>query len=74
MIDIDTLPTSHVNEHVYRVIPTRYPQVSLFERVSGPEHWDVLYAVETSTNLRLRFHYQQGKIIDVEWLDDGDRR
>ena len=42
MIDIDTLLTSHVNEHVYRVIPTRYPQVSLFERVSGPEHWDVL--------------------------------
>ena len=31
-----------------------YPQINLFERVSGPAHWSVLYAVESLTNLRLR--------------------
>ena len=50
MIDIDTLPGSEVNRPVYRVILSRYPQINLFERVSGPQDWDVLYAVESLTN------------------------
>ena len=54
MIDINTLPGSEVNEPAYRVILSRYPQISLFERVSGPKDWDVLYAVESLTNPRLR--------------------
>ena len=54
MIDIDTLPSSEVNEPVYRVILSRYPQISLFERVSSLQDWDVLYAVESLTNPRLR--------------------
>ena len=48
MIDINTLPGSEVNEPAYRVILSRYPQISLFERVSGPKDWDVLYAVEVA--------------------------
>ena len=44
MIAIDTLPSSEVNEPVYRVILSRYPQIHLFERVSNPQDWDVLYA------------------------------
>ena len=54
MIDIGTLPGSDIDERVYRIILSRYPQISLFERVSGPEAWDVLYAVESLTNPRLR--------------------
>ena len=54
MIDIDTLPGSELDEPVYRVILSRYPQISLFERVSSPQDWDVLYAVESLTNPRLR--------------------
>ena len=54
MIDIEDLPISEVNEPVYRVILSRYPQIDLFERVSNPEDWDVLYAVESLTNPRLR--------------------
>ena len=68
MIDINALPTSHVNDHVYRVIPARYPQVSLFERVSDPEHWDVLYAVEALTNLRLR-----DQVGDIRLVAPQDR-
>lgn len=54
MIDIDSLPSSDVDEPVYRVVLSRYPQISLFERVASPRDADVLYAVESLTNLRLR--------------------
>ena len=54
MIAINTLPSSEVNEPVYRVILARYPQIHLFERVSSPQDWEVLYAVESLTNPRLR--------------------
>lgn len=54
MIDIDSLPSSDVDEPVYRVVLSRYPQISLFEHVASPRDADVLYAVESLTNLRLR--------------------
>jgi hypothetical protein len=54
VIDPDTLPISEIDERVYRVILSRYPQIDLFERVSSPEAWGVLYVVESLTNPRLR--------------------
>ncbi len=54
MIDVDALPLSEIDGPVYRVVLSRYPQVSLFERVSSPQDWDILYAVESLTNPRLR--------------------
>jgi hypothetical protein len=38
----------------YRVIPTRFPAVNLFDRVATPEDFDALYALEAMTNDRLR--------------------
>lgn len=38
----------------YRVIPTRFPAVDLFERVASHEDFDALYALEAMTNDRLR--------------------
>lgn len=38
----------------YRVIPSRFPAVGLFERVARPEDFDALYALEAMTNDRLR--------------------
>ncbi len=68
MIDITTLPGSEVNEPVYRVILSRYPQISLFERVSSPKDWDVLYAVESLTNPRLR-----DEVGDIRMVSPEDR-
>ena len=68
MIDIDTLPGSEVDEPVYRIILSRYPQVSLFERVSSPRDWEVLYAVESLTNPRLR-----GEVGDIRLVPPEDR-
>jgi len=38
----------------WRVIPSRFPAVGLFERVAGPEDFDALYALEAMTNDRTR--------------------
>ncbi len=72
MIDIDTLPSSEVNEPVYRVILSRYPQIDLFERVSSPEDWDVLYAVESMTNPRLRDEVGDIRLVSPEDRVYGD--
>lgn len=72
VIDIDSLPYSEVNEPVYRVILSRYPQVDLFERVSSPQHWDVLYAVESLTNPRLRDEVGDIRLVPPEDRVYGD--
>jgi RES domain-containing protein len=38
----------------FRVIPSRFPAVGLFERVANPEDFDALYALEAMTNDRIR--------------------
>jgi hypothetical protein len=68
VIDIDTLPKSEVNFPVYRVILSRFPQINLFERVSSPEDWVVLYEVESMTNPRLR-----DEVGDIRLVAPEDR-
>ena len=72
MIAIDTLPSSEVNESVYRIILSRYPQIHLFERVSNPQDWDVLYAVESLTNPRLRDEVGDIRLVPPEDRVYGD--
>ena len=50
-------------QHTYRLIPTRYPPISLFERVANKHDWDSLYALEGLTNPRLR--EEAGEISSV---------
>ena len=38
----------------YRVVPSRYPPIDLFERVGDPADWETLAAIESLTNDRLR--------------------
>lgn len=38
----------------YRIIPTRFPSINLFDRVASPEDFDALYALEAMTNSRIR--------------------
>ncbi len=38
----------------YRLVPSRFPPIGLFERVADPADLDVVYAVEALTNPRLR--------------------
>jgi hypothetical protein len=72
VISVDRLPGSEVNESVYRVILARYPQIDLFERVSSPQDWDVLYAVESMTNPRLRDEVGDIRLVPPEDRIYGD--
>jgi hypothetical protein len=38
----------------YRIVPSRFPPIQLFERVARPEDLDAVFAVEALTNTRLR--------------------
>ena len=66
MIEISALPKSEVDQTVYRIISARYPQISLFERVASANDWDVLYAVESLTNPRLRDQVGDISLVPVE--------
>jgi RES domain len=51
----------------YRAIPSRFPPISLFERVARPEELDAVYAIQALTNPRLRA--QAGEISLVPAAD-----
>lgn len=53
----------------YRIIPSRFPPIDLFERVAIPDDWDLLQELEGETSARLR--EQAGAIRLVR---DEDRR
>jgi RES domain len=72
VIDIDILPDSEVNEPVYRIILSRYPQIHVFERLSNRQDWDVLYAVESLTNPRHRDEVGDIRLVAPEDRVYGD--
>lgn len=72
MINIESLLRSEVDQPVYRVIPSRYPQISLFERISSPQDWEALYAVESLTNPRLRDEVGDIRLVAPEDRVYGD--
>ena len=38
----------------WRIVPSRFPPIDLFERIADPADWDALIAVESLTNDRIR--------------------
>lgn len=41
-------------DKTYRIIPTQYPPIDLFERIADPQDWELLAEIEGMTNDRLR--------------------
>jgi RES domain len=41
-------------QYAWRVVPTRFPAINLFDRVANAEDFDALYALEALTNDRVR--------------------
>lgn len=68
VIEVDNIPVSTADHPVYRIISARYPQMDLFERVASAEQWDILYAVESMTNPRLR-----DEVGDISLVPATDR-
>jgi RES domain len=50
----------------YRVIPTRFPSVNLFDRVAAPEDYEALYALEAMTNDRIRTEVGEIDLVPPE--------
>lgn len=53
-------------DRCWRIIPSRYPPIDLFERIAPPEDWEALIALESRTNDRLRDQAGQISLISVE--------
>lgn len=51
----------------FRIIPTRFPPVPLFERIGDPAEWEVLAEIEGLTNPRIR--EEIGEIASVPAAD-----
>lgn len=50
-----TLPVSHVEwKPSWRIIPSRFPPIQLFERVTEPNDLEAIFELEAMTNPRLR--------------------
>lgn len=50
-----TLPVAHIEwKPCWRIIPSRFPPIELFERVSAPEDLEAVFELESLTNPRLR--------------------
>jgi len=50
----------------YRIIPSRFPPIDLFERVADPADLDAVYAVEALTNPRVRESVGALQAVPVE--------
>jgi hypothetical protein len=50
----------------WRIIPSRFPPIHLFERVADPEDWETLIEVESLTNPRLRQEAGDISLVPVE--------
>jgi hypothetical protein len=59
-------PTRRVRwRKTYRLIPSRYPPIDLFERVADPADWEVLADIESLTNDRLRDEIGEIALVPV---------
>jgi RES domain-containing protein len=60
-------PTRRLNWNpAWRVIPSRFPSIGLFERVASPEDFDALYALEAMTNDRIRDEVGEISLVPPE--------
>lgn len=55
VVDAREVPVTGVHwPSCYRVIPSRFPPIQLFERVADPGDLDAVFAIESLTNARIR--------------------
>lgn len=60
-------PTTLVDwRHTYRLIPSHYPPIDLFERVADPADWEIVAAIEGLTNDRLRDELGDISLVPVD--------
>lgn len=63
----EELPPAHQVrwQTTYRLIPSRYPPIDLFERVADPSDWELIAEIEGLTNDRLRHEVGDISLVPV---------
>lgn len=57
-------PLVQIDWHpAFRIVPSRFPSINLFDRVASPEDFDALYALEAMTNDRIRDEIGQLELV-----------
>lgn len=59
-------PLSATGWSVYRIVSSRFPPVSLFDRIVDPADLEAVYAIEAMTNDRLRDEIGEISLVPVE--------
>ncbi|KTD36063.1 RES domain-containing protein [Legionella nautarum] len=57
-----------INQRCYRLIPSKFPPIYLFEDVADQEDFDALYAIQALTNPRI-----QDEIGELSLVPEGER-
>jgi hypothetical protein len=55
----------------WRIVPSRFPPIDLFERIADPADWDALIALESLTNDRIRDEVGDIALVPVEERASG---
>ena len=64
---IDSISTSAIRwQPCYRIVPSRFPPISLFEAVADPADLDAVFRIEAMTNDRLRDEVGELSLIPAE--------
>ena len=64
-----TLPVARIEwKPCWRIVPSRYPPIQLFERVTDPDDLEAIFELESLTNSRLR-----DEVGDIRLVLPGDR-
>ncbi len=52
--------------HAYRIVPSRFPTIGVYDRIADPADIDALFAIEALTNPRLREEVGALKLVPTE--------
>ena len=64
MIAVKSLPVARVTwQPCYRLIPSRYPTVGLYDAIADPADLDAVFAIEALTNPRIRDELGQLQLV-----------
>lgn len=67
MLDLNKIPIKQVQWlPCWRIIPSRFPPIELFERVSTADEFELIYEIEQLTNPRLRNEVGEIQLVPKE--------
>ena len=57
--------------HAYRIVPSRFPPIGVYDRIADPADLDAVFAIEALTNPRLREEAGALKMVSKEHRISG---